>query len=246
MLPAYVIEDIGARPYQEDRHCVVFDICKGYDYYAVFDGHGTEKVAVFAKLYLKEILKNELLGGSKEEDALYNCLKMFNDSVPSEIADEAGCTAVLVLRKGKTFWVANVGDSRAVMNNEEKGVSITEDHKPELERERDRIKELGGFVLNIFGVPRVMGNLALSRSLGDFRLSPYVSWVPDVFRVDFDDKNRYIIVATDGLWDVLSSQDAIDIANKHGTDPAKVCRTLLTTARQRGSGDNITVMFLSA
>ena len=57
----YVIEDIGSRDYQEDRHHVIFDLYKDFHYFAVFDGHGDDKVSTFLKLYFADILKSELM-----------------------------------------------------------------------------------------------------------------------------------------------------------------------------------------
>lgn len=78
----------------------------------------------------------------------------------------AGCTAVVALVVGNKIYVANAGDSRAVMMRNGVAIALSEDHKPTQERELNRIKSAGGYV-NVVG--RVNGNLNLSRSLGDLK-----------------------------------------------------------------------------
>jgi serine/threonine protein phosphatase PrpC len=241
----YVIEDQNKREFMEDTHCIEFNIYNNYDYFGIFDGHGSDKVAIFAKLYLKEIIRKELSICSKqcEEETLLKSLRILNTIVPKDIAHNAGCTAVVILRKGKTYWIANIGDSRIIMNSNKIAVSISEDHKPNLEREYKRITDLGGFVLNMYGVPRVMGNLALSRALGDFSLSPYVTWEPDIYKVECNSSNHFFIVASDGLWDTISNQETVDIVLS-SVDIAESCKKLVHIAKIKGSTDNITVLFI--
>lgn len=241
----YVIEDKNKREYMEDTHCIEFNIYNNYDYFGIFDGHGSDKVAIFAKLYLKEIIKKELSIASKqcEEETLLKSLRIFNNILPKDISQDAGSTAVVILRKEKTYWIANIGDSRIIMNSNKIAVSISEDHKPNLEREYKRITDLGGFVVNMYGVPRLMGNLALSRALGDFNLVPYVTWEPDIYKVECNASNQFFIAASDGLFDVLSNQEAVNIILS-SVDIAESCKKLVHIAKVKGSTDNITVLFI--
>lgn len=246
----YVLEDKGARDYQEDRHVVELNIQQDVDFLGVFDGHGGYKVSQFLKTYMKEILRKELATTSDPVEVLLNTFKKTSDSIPVHVAKETGSTAVVLLRKGNAIYVANVGDSRCVMNNRDGAVQLSEDHKPGTEKEYNRIRKLGGHVLNIFGVPRVNGNLAVSRSFGDLELSPYVTWQPEITFTTLNSNNRYIILATDGVWDVFSSEDLIRHVNSIVGDEnfskpllRKVCNSILEEARKRGSGDNITILF---
>lgn len=242
---SYVVEDIGGREYNEDRHCVETNLYKDYSLYAVFDGHGDDKVATFAKQYLKEVLKTELQKDQSEELSLYNSLKILNNLIPEDIGNNSGSTVVMLLKKGAKYWVANVGDSRAIINSNDKAIAITEDHKPGVVSELNRIRDLGGFVFNMGGVPRVMGNLALSRALGDFNLAPYVTWEPEIFRLNCNDKNQFIILATDGLWDVMSNDEVVHVLyNKNINNIKSACNDLMSMSRLRGSTDNITIMYL--
>lgn len=253
----YVIEDIGSRQFMEDRHSVNYRLYKDIDYFGVYDGHGDEKIAVFLKLYLKDILKSELMNSNviSVEQCMLNAFTRLQSVLPKQMAMHSGSTALVILKQQNTVYVANVGDCRAIMNNFDKAVSLTEDHKPGNKSEYDRIIALGGSVTkDPNGVPRVNGTLALSRAIGDLYLSPFVSWVPDIYRIELRDSNNYIIAASDGLWDVFENQEIVNLVHnrlqntKRLYEPKKilnsVCTDLLKSARRRGSGDNITILVL--
>lgn len=82
---------------------------------------------------------------------------------------QAGCTAVVALLQRDMLFVANAGDSRAVISRSNKAVALSYDHKPAQVSERERIVAAGGFLSEIGGVCRVNGNLNLSRAIGDLR-----------------------------------------------------------------------------
>ena len=252
----YVIEDIGMRDYHEDRHSIEFNIYKDIHYFAVFDGHGNEKVAVFMKMFFKDILKNELMKSTKFpiEQCLYNAFVIVQHILPKDLAMNSGSTALVILKQGNILYIANVGDSRAIMSSNRKAVPITEDHKPNKKSEFDRITQLGGFVINDpYGTARVNGTLALSRAIGDLYLSPFVSWVPDIYTVRLNPSNKYLVAASDGLWDVFDNQELVNFINLYVDTNANktptmsrlyndMCIDLLKTTRKKGSTDNVTIM----
>ena len=82
---------------------------------------------------------------------------------------QAGCTAVVAIKRGDELYVANAGDSRGVLCRGTKAVALSEDHKPAHDVEKNRIIAAGGFLSDIGGVCRVNGNLNLSRAIGDLR-----------------------------------------------------------------------------
>jgi serine/threonine protein phosphatase PrpC len=250
-----IIEDQGSRTTMEDKSSIELNIHNDYDYFSIFDGHGDDKVAILAQLYLKEIIKGELFLNEKkikdklslkknEEQILYDSLKFFNESLSEEIASESGCTAIIILRKGKTYWIANVGDSRIIMNSDLNAVKISTDHKPNLFSEYKRITQGGGFVSNVLGVPRVMGNLALSRALGDLKLNPHVTWIPDIFKIECNETNNFFLAATDGLFDVMSNQEVIDIICDSNLTVENSLKKLIQVSRERNSGDNILILLI--
>ena len=95
-------------------------------------------------------------------------------SDPEETMVQAGCTAVVAIKRGDELYCANAGDSRGVLCRSGKAVALSEDHKPASDIEKNRIIAAGGFLSDIGGVCRVNGNLNLSRAIGDLR---WVTWI---------------------------------------------------------------------
>lgn len=130
-----------------------------------------------------------------------------------------GSTAVSVLIVNRTVYCSNIGDSRAVLSCQGRAKDLSTDHKPSLDSERTRIEKLGGKVI-YYGTWRVQGVLAVSRSFGDRRLKTYVSAEPEVTKHTLQEGDDFLILASDGLWDVLSSQAAVDIVKQALADTA--------------------------
>lgn len=80
---------------------------------------------------------------------------------------------------------------------------LTEDHKASREDERARIEALGGHVDDFTGTWRVQGIMAVTRGIGDAHLKEYITSVPETRRVDLEGKEDFIVLASDGLWDVV-------------------------------------------
>ena len=159
--------------------------------------------------------------------------------------------------------VANLGDSRCVLCRDNKAVPMSTDHKPALvgfvrdvdvqQEEKDRICKAGGFVMN----NRVNGDLAVSRTLGDFTykgnqgLHPTlqsVSCEPDVRIISRDPKDNYVILACDGIWDVFSNPDDMvpvldNLLMSHETVEAAL-GGFLDVCLEKGSKDNMTIMLI--
>ena len=140
------------------------------------------------------------------------------DGPEAENDIQAGCTAVVALVQGKDLYVANAGDSRAVLCRGGKAVAMSEDHKPSQEREKSRIYKAGGFVSEIGGVARVNANLNLSRAIGDLRyknnkdLPPrdqIITAEPDVTHEVLRPEDEFLVMACDGVWDVLTNQEVV-------------------------------------
>lgn len=111
-------------------------------------------------------------------------------------------------------------------------------------KERKRIKEAGGFV-SFNGVWRVAGVLATSRALGDYPLKDknLIIAEPDILSFDCREiKPQFIILATDGLWDVFGNQEAVDYIKDRLHEPHFGAKSLVLQAYYRGSLDNISVM----
>lgn len=156
---------------------------------------------------------------------------------------EDGTTAVTVLARGDSFFVAHAGDSRAVLVHSEGKVTVlTSDHKPNRPDERKRIRDLGGSVV-FWGVWRVEGILAVSRAIGDRMLKPFVVAEPEVKEFKRSSNDHFIVVASDGLWDTITNEDAGQITMRFD-DPQAAAMHLMEEAYARGSLDNICVMVI--
>lgn len=200
----------GNRIHMEDRFLVAEEFLPEYSMYAVFDGHGGDYVAQFCHDHILGILQHELVDRYDEKDNIKNALvKTFLklDSMLSEPhAYTTGSTCLVVLKHRDTLWVANSGDSRAIMNNLRLAVPLSTDHKPNLQEERDRIYKHGGRITKSFGgVWRVNGELALSRAIGDKKLRPLVICTPEITKFALGPDNKFFILATDGVWDLFGN-----------------------------------------
>jgi len=172
-------------------------------------------------------------------------------SLGSRVWDD-GSTAITCLVRGNSIMIANVGDSRAVASISGRAVALSVDHKPNLPTERARIQNAGGTVTSMMGCHRVMGMLAMSRALGDVMIERYLSVDPDLAEQQLEDRD-FVVMASDGLWDVLSNQEVIHLvameATKSGWSPdalTAIANKLCMEAFRRGSMDNITVAIIMA
>ncbi|KAK9868534.1 hypothetical protein WJX84_010422 [Apatococcus fuscideae] len=111
-----------------------------------------------------------------------------------------GTTAVAALVGSRHLYVANCGDSRAVLCRGGYACALTDDHKAAREDETARVEAAGGQILFWNGV-RVMGVLAVSRAIGDHCLRPYVIADPEVTIVARRPEDELLLLASDGLWD---------------------------------------------
>eukprot|EP00330_Aristerostoma_sp_ATCC50986_P004331 CAMPEP_0114592396 /NCGR_PEP_ID=MMETSP0125-20121206/14233_1 /TAXON_ID=485358 ORGANISM="Aristerostoma sp., Strain ATCC 50986" /NCGR_SAMPLE_ID=MMETSP0125 /ASSEMBLY_ACC=CAM_ASM_000245 /LENGTH=230 /DNA_ID=CAMNT_0001791019 /DNA_START=195 /DNA_END=887 /DNA_ORIENTATION=+ len=218
----------------EDAHIAKFNIAPDTHIFGVFDGHGGKEVAAFvARHFIDELLSNKNFKDGKYDASLIDTflkmdtlletedgkkelasIKAGGDDDAGEYAMEsnAGCTAVVCLMVKNELIVANAGDSRCVVFCGGTAKALSEDHKPELEGERNRIAKAGGYISN----GRVNGNLNLSRALGDMQykrnseLKPeeqLITAYPEIMRHTLDaEKDDMIILGCDGIWESLSIQ----------------------------------------
>ncbi|CAA6672795.1 unnamed protein product [Spirodela intermedia] len=176
--------------------------------------------------------------------------------------ETVGSTAVVAVLFASHIIVANCGDSRAVICRGKQPIPLSVDHKPNREDEYARIEEAGGKVIQWNGY-RVLGVLAMSRSIGDRYLKPWIIAEPEVTCLARSKEDECLILASDGLWDVLSNEEVCNAARKRillwykknggaaslsergeGADPAAQAAAdyLLKLAIQKGSKDNITII----
>jgi serine/threonine protein phosphatase PrpC len=142
---------------------------------------------------------------------------------------------------------ANVGDARVVLgHNNGTAERLTRDHKADNDDEVERIRQAGGFCFK----GRVSGVLAVTRSLGDFYLKDFVIAEPYVSEQTISivqappqpHQRSFVVLACDGLWDVMSDQEVVDFVRSFPGERNQVAKCLIKEALQRGSADNITAV----
>ncbi|XP_050212875.1 probable protein phosphatase 2C 10 isoform X2 [Mercurialis annua] len=226
----------------EDYHVAKFVHIQEYELglFAIYDGHLGDSVPSYLQKHLfRNILKEEGFWTDPGR-AISKAYERTDQAILSHNPDlgRGGSTAVTaILINGQRLWVANVGDSRAVLSRGGQAIQMSIDHEPNTER--GSIENKGGFVSNMPGdVPRVNGQLAVSRAFGDKSLKSHLRSDPDVQNCIIDNSTDILILASDGLWKVVSNQEAVDIARRI-KDPMKAAKQLIAEALERDSKDDI-------
>ncbi|WVZ56658.1 hypothetical protein U9M48_007152 [Paspalum notatum var. saurae] len=200
------------------------DPSSAFSVFAVFDGHNGVSAAVFSKEKLLEHVMSAVPQGISREDWLQVLPRaLVAGFVKTDIdfqrkGETSGTTATLVVVDGFTVTVASVGDSRCILDTQGGEVSLlTVDHRlEENAEERERVTASGGEVsrLNLCGGQEVgplrcwPGGLCLSRSIGDTDVGEFIVPVPHVKQVKLPNTGGRLIIASDGIWDALSSETA--------------------------------------
>lgn len=253
----------GWRIHMEDSHTHILSLPDdpGTAFFAVYDGHGGANIAQHAGKHLHKYVTRRPEYGSDMRKALQRGFldideAMLNDDSLKE--QMAGSTAVTVLIKNDRLYCANAGDSRAIACVGGKLDVLSFDHKPNNTNELERIKKAGGYV----EYNRVNGYLALSRALGDFSLKrntnvlpeeQVVTAWPDIEERHVNEDWQFMVIACDGIWDVLPSQSVLEFVQAEiaqGIYPQNICENLMTRCLapdcQMGGigGDNMTVIIV--
>eukprot|EP01113_Clastostelium_recurvatum_P033204 TRINITY_DN4363_c0_g1_i12.p1 TRINITY_DN4363_c0_g1~~TRINITY_DN4363_c0_g1_i12.p1 ORF type:complete len:1397 (+),score=354.77 TRINITY_DN4363_c0_g1_i12:252-4442(+) len=261
-LHVYVTAEKGLRPYMEDRY-LVLDLAPdmlgmtGPDlpnmaFFGVFDGHSGKMAADFTRTNLPyNIFRQPSMSVSEDLNCCITRGYLDTDAHVVAIAErdgrKAGTTAVSVMldRNARKMIIANVGDSEIILSSNRTASKLTTLHTPNNEDEKERVIKAGGSVIH-YGTWRVNGMLAVTRSIGDRLMKAQVCAEPSIRIHDITQADEFIILATDGLWDVLSPQEAVDFVHKFGTvtvpGQPDVSRQLVDEALRKGSRDNVTAM----
>lgn len=156
---------------------------------------------------------------------------------------KSGSTAVICYIKDQHLFCANIGDSHCLLGCTGKNYyKLTTDHKPSVPSEKERIEGLGGKVYKKLGISRVNGILTVSRAFGDIDLYPYVSSEPSIQVLEIEEEHNFLLLASDGLWDAISSKQAIEIVFEKAKTESNVAEYLANMAYSLGSQDNISVV----
>ncbi|XP_076882501.1 putative protein phosphatase 2C 39 [Bidens hawaiensis] len=214
--------------------------------FAIFDGHLSHEVPDYLRSHLFQNILNEPDFWTKTENAIRRAYRVTDNTILDKAVDlgKGGSTAVTaILINCKKLVVANVGDSRAVICKNGVAKQLSVDHEPS--KEKKVIENKGGFVSRMPGdVPRVDGQLAVARAFGDKNLKEHLSSEPDVAMEMIDDDTEFIILASDGVWKVMSNQEALDCI-RNVKDARAAAKQLAEEALAKKSSDDISCIVVS-
>ncbi|XP_021776392.1 probable protein phosphatase 2C 9 isoform X2 [Chenopodium quinoa] len=188
----------------EDYHVAKFVQVRGHELglFAIYDGHLGDSVPAYLQKHLFPNILKEDEFWTDPNRSISKAYESTDQAILNHNPDlgRGGSTAVTaILVDGSKLWVANVGDSRAVLSRKGQAIQMSTDHEPNTER--GSIEDRGGFVSNMPGdVARVNGQLAVSRAFGDKNLKSHLRSDPDVKQADIGPDTDLIILASDGLW----------------------------------------------
>lgn len=227
------------RDYQEDRfyHGTV----DGGNLYAVYDGHGNDKVAHFLAENFHHYF-GKTSGPMRER--MVEAFKNADNDEFVQLNKKSGSTASVVYIKDNVAHFAHVGDSRALLEKDGCVAFATQDHKPMRPDEEQRIENAGGCVYQ----NRVNGCLAVSRAFGDYDVGKnLIISEPEYAEIPLTNNHGFLVVASDGLWDKMSNEEvAAMLQEKRSSiqDMSLLAKMLVLCVVQRGVLDNITVMLI--
>jgi len=272
----------GLRDKNEDELDIIINYdgsdteSKEMNFYAIYDGHGGNNISKYIKTRLSKYFMTTSsdieIGKSKSCDKkITKIYDKLQEKISNLELSSKGCgsTALVVIQhtnssKSKIYShlkVINLGDCRAVLcNHNNVALPLTKDHKPMAYDEYNRITQMKGTITHDKDDdPRING-LSVSRSFGDVDSKPHVSHLPEIFDYEMTVKHgeitdKFLILACDGVWDVLSNQEAVDfvlfkldelspISTCNLTGRNNIAHLLGKHAIDKGSSDNISIAII--
>ncbi|KDP45605.1 hypothetical protein JCGZ_17212 [Jatropha curcas] len=243
----------GRRQVMEDGYAVMTDILGDAKQacFAVIDGHGGRAAADYVAENLgKNIVKAMESSGKEEDDncqlveqAIHGGYLVTDKDFLSQGVSSGACAASVLFKNGE-LYVANVGDCRVILSRKGVAETLTIDHRLSREDERLRIENSGGFVHYRNGIWRVQGSLAISRAIGDSHLKDWIISDPEIKRLPLTSDCDFLIMASDGLWDKVDVQEAVDVISRD-KNSVESCKKLVDMSFSRGNMDDITVMVIN-
>lgn len=230
--------------------------------FTLYDGHGGAEIAKYLKTRLPELfakILSPLNNKFETEDLNYdieNSINILFSKLDDEIkltseSEYMGSTAVMVLvckekdyisplTARKVVYCANVGDSRCVLVSNFGVKRLSYDHKASDIQEINRVNNNGGLIFN----GRVFGQLIITRAFGDHSLKRYgVIATPHVSKHFVSDKDKYLVLASDGVWDVIMDEELLKLSQTV-LNADEFCKLIIKTALLRGTQDNISCIVI--
>ncbi|KAK1276824.1 Protein kinase and PP2C-like domain-containing protein [Acorus gramineus] len=246
----------GRRETMEDTHFMLPQMYndKHIHLFGIFDGHRGAAAAEFSARALPGFLQN-LCSTNSPSDALSEAFVKTDVAFREDLASQCsskrvvqkdwhpGCTAVAALIVRNKLFVANAGDCRTILCRDGLPLPLSKDHVASCPEERARVTKEGGQVKWQLDTWRVgPAALQVTRSIGDDDLKPAVTAEPEITESLLTAEDEYMVMASDGLWDVISNDEVISIIRDTVKEPGMCSKRLATEAAERRSKDNITVI----
>ena len=229
------------REYMEDKGKSIdgFNNDNNTGIFCIFDGHGGMEVSTYLQKNIINYFKQFLIDNNNFENNIINLFKLIDEKFSSPFYNTIGSTACIVYitkeNSKKCFYCINIGDTRCILIKKDEAKRISYDDRATDINESNRVKNDGGI---IFG-GRVYGQLMLTRAFGDSGLKKYgVICIPHIYKVDIDIEDKYIIIASDGVWDALNENEIYNysLISKNSKE---LCDIIVKNSIDKGSMDNI-------
>ena len=248
--PTSIIKDLAYqenpnskyRDYMEDKGKSIlnFNNSENNALICLFDGHGGQEVSKFLQQNFAKFWQEILpLNYDNYQNKIKNIFLSLDQKLKENNYYQVGSTGCIIYitseNSKKILYCANVGDTRAVLIKKNKKMRLTYDDRASDPSEHDRIISGGGVVFN----GRVYGQLMLSRAFGDWELKSYgVICEPHIVRYEIESEDEFLVVATDGVWDVLEDEDVYQLSKKENNSK-DFCENIMKETMYRGSMDNV-------
>ncbi|KAI8999774.1 phosphatase 2C-like domain-containing protein [Gaertneriomyces semiglobifer] len=258
----------GSRPYQEDQFTTIDHVFSqsGFALYGVFDGHGGAAASKHAANTLPNlILNSEAFKRGDYATALREAFleedKLLWETFKEEGRKKGGSTATVALVvNGQDMYVANVGDSNAMVarkldgGKNYKAIMMTKEHKVDDTKESQRLNNTNAEIRG----ERVVASghaINMTRALGDFDFkapingeqNDWISPVPHISKTTLTRDDDFAIVASDGLWNAIETETLVPVVvdmRKNGESPQRICENLVGRLGKMRGSDNVTCVML--
>ena len=241
-------QNISFRKEMEDKSYIKINIIEKENHkislFAIFDGHGGKLVSDYLyNNYEKTLISILEKNNYNIENSIKESFKEIDNNLEKKPNTKTiGSTATIILIDNNILYCANVGDSESYYISKDKIIKLTNLHNCKNKNEVERVKNSKGL---IFG-NRVFGMLNLTRSIGDFDFKIYgVINEPFIYKVNLiENYSKYVILGSDGVWDVINDSDLIQIEKKYGSLCKNFCNKIVEEAINKGSQDNISCIVI--
>lgn len=239
------------RESNQDRFCVVSPIQSDPHgiLAGVFDGFETEFCSKLLSETLLFDLNSALPSIDKMENKLQFLLKNLYEQLILKMESEnqkGGSTSIVSVIAHKQIIIANIGDSFSCLIKKDKSILLNKLHNASNPSEATLIENRGGYILSLGNIPRVQGEIMLTRAVGVFRLNEILSREPEIFTYNIEDDDLYLVMGTDGLIGFISLEEIFNYFNTHQKESnISLAEGLVNLALNKNSSDNVTAIVLN-